>query len=128
MWALADVELKPLQLYEGYREGYFYLTFAEMGPAFAELDQRAELCVRVNRIAGVEISAENQFQGIGFAKLRGKGAMEKLFETLRSWRSGWCGSWRTGCWREPGGGWRRSPMARRARRSRIRRRWADRRA
>ncbi len=55
----------------GHRTAYLYLTFAEMGPAFSELEQRAELCQRLNRIEGLTISAEKQYPGIGFAKLRG---------------------------------------------------------
>lgn len=77
-----DMEMKPFQLYEGYREAYFYLTFTDMGSAFSQLDQRTELCERVNRLDGVEISAEKGVPGFGFSKLRSEGALETLLEAL----------------------------------------------
>ncbi|MCP5109432.1 MAG: hypothetical protein GY953_01210, partial [bacterium] len=76
------VEWKPFNIYEGYQEGYLYLPFAQMGPAFAELDQRAELCRRVNRIKGMKALPEKHYPGVGFAKLRAKGALMQLFEAL----------------------------------------------
>ncbi len=82
-----DLEWKPFNIYEGYHEAYLYLPFAQMGPAFSELDQRAELCERVNRIKGLKVSPEKQYPGVGFAKLRVKGALKQLFEAL-GWMAG----------------------------------------
>ncbi len=76
------VEMKPFNIYEGYQEAYLYLPFAQMGPALSELDQRAELCERVNRIKGLKTSPEKQYPGVGFAKLRAKGELSMLFEAL----------------------------------------------
>ncbi len=76
------VKMKPFNIYEGYQEGYLYLPFAQMGPVFSELDQRVELCRRVNRVKGLKVSPEKQYPGVGFAKLRPKGALKQLFEAL----------------------------------------------
>ena len=58
------------------------VSSASPSPAFSELDQRAELCERVNRIEGLEISPEKKYPGIGFSKLREKNELETLFEAL----------------------------------------------
>ena len=76
------MEMKPFQLYEGFREAYIYLGFTEMGSAFSQPDQRVELCERVNRLDGVKISAEKGVPGFGFSKLRREGALKTLLEAL----------------------------------------------
>jgi len=76
-----------LQLYDDFKTSYLFLVFAEMGPAFLELDQRAELCQWLNRIEKVAISPEKQYPGIGFSKLRSEGALRILFEAL-GWMAG----------------------------------------
>lgn len=75
-------EWKPFNIYEGYQEAYLYLPFGQMGPAFSDLDQRADLCEQINRIKGLQVSPKKQYPGVGFTKLRSEASLKLLFEAL----------------------------------------------
>ena len=51
-------------------EGYIYLYFERMGPAFETIAARKELCDKFNVIKDVDLSAEKRYPGLGIYRLR----------------------------------------------------------